>query len=78
MSEIFINQAKTVSITGHRILDCNVNLNLIKNVFLELIEDGYDTFLVGMAIGFDTICFGILEEIRKEKNIKILFRKKLL
>ena len=25
-----------------------------------------------MALGFDTVCFQILEEIRKEKDIKII------
>ena len=72
MKEIFINKAKTCCITVHRNLRKDISLQKIKQTFLSLIEDGYDTFLVGMALGFDTLCFQILEGIRKEKDIKII------
>ena len=38
-----------------------------------MIEKSFDVFLVGMAIGFDTVCFQILEKLREEyKNISII------
>lgn len=72
MSEIFINSARTCAFTGHRILYEDFSKEKTKEVIEKLIEGGYDTFLVGMALGFDTECFKILEEIRKEKQIKII------
>lgn len=66
-----IDKSKTCSVTGHRIMDGDIDENTLKEVFLKLIESGKDTFLVGMAIGFDTLCFKILESIRKERIIKI-------
>jgi uncharacterized phage-like protein YoqJ len=72
MIDNFINNAKTVAVSGHRFLDKDFNKDLLRKVFLELIEKDYDTFLIGMAVGFDTECFKILENIRKQKNIKII------
>ena len=45
---------------------------IIFSGFNKLITDGYDTFLIGMAIGFDTLCFLQLLKIKKKKNIKII------
>lgn len=72
MSEVFINVARAVSVSGHRIVENDLDKEKLKGVFLSLIERGYDTFLIGMAIGFDTLCFQILEKIREQKNIKII------
>ena len=72
MSEIILNPAKSVALTGHRKVDNTLDITELKNVFLRLIEVGYENFLIGMAIGFDTIAFNILEEIRKEKDIKLI------
>lgn len=72
MSEFLINKARTCAITGHRILYQQINKDKLKQLFLKVIEDGYDTFLNGMAIGFDAISFNVLEEIRREKDIRII------
>ena len=72
MSEVFINKARTIAVTGHRVLYKDFNKENLKNLFLKTIKCGFNTFLVGMALGFDTVCFQILEEIRKEKDIKII------
>lgn len=72
MNEIILNRAKTCAVSGHRKLNKDINLDKIKETFLELIKDGFDTFLIGMALGFDTICFQILEGIRQTENIKII------
>ena len=72
MSDILINKARACAVTGHRALKEDFDREKLKNLFLRAIDYGYDTFLVGMAIGFDMLCFSILEEIRKKKNIAII------
>ena len=72
MSELFIISTKACSITGHRAVDKDFDVKRLKDIFLKLIEVGIDTFLIGMAVGFDTLCFQLLEEIREEKQIKII------
>lgn len=72
MNELFLNIAKTVAITGHRVLPADFDTAKLKKKLLSFIEKGFDTFLVGMALGFDTVCFKVLEEIKKEKDIKII------
>lgn len=72
MTEIFINKAKTVAVTGHRVLLEDFDEIKLKKVFLELLLDGYDTFLIGMALGFDTVCFKVLEKLKKDNKINII------
>ena len=72
MSEIFINNARSCAITGHRVLPKNFNFNKLKSVFNKLIDDGFNTFLIGMALGFDTACFNVLEQIKTKKDIKLI------
>ena len=69
---VLINSAKTCAFTGHRTLYKNFDEKIVKKETEKLIKDGYDTFLIGMAIGFDTECFKILLEIKKEQDIKIV------
>lgn len=38
----------------------------------ESINEGFNTFLCGMALGFDSLCFSILEEFREEYDIEII------
>ena len=71
MKEFMINPAKTCAVTGHRII-FDLDRDKLKQTFINIIQDGYDTFLDGFAIGFDTVCFDILTEIKKEKDIKII------
>ena len=63
---------KTCAFSGHRILSGNFNENELKNVVNGLIAKDFDTFLVGMALGFDTACFKVLEDVRKKNDIKII------
>ncbi len=72
MSEIFINKARTCAVTGHRILEKDINKKELKELFIKLIEKGFDTFLIGMALGFDTLCFNVLSEIKTKKKLKII------
>ncbi len=67
-----IIKEKTCAVTGHRDIDKNFDREILRIIFLKLIEEGYDCFLIGMALGFDTMCFQILEKIREKKDIKII------
>ncbi len=69
---INIDKSVTCSVTGHRIMLGDIDEISVEKVFLKLIEGGYKVFLIGMALGFDSMCFRILERIRKEKEIKII------
>ena len=61
----------TCSFTGHRNLEDNLNIEKLEEVINKLINGGYKTFLVGMAIGFDLKVFEILQNIFKN----IIFAK---
>lgn len=62
---------KSVAITGHREAD-GLDEKKLEGVFKLLVKKGYTRFFVGMALGFDTVCFKILEKIREKENIKII------
>ena len=72
MSEIIINPAKTCAFTGHRKGLNDITEQQVEQVVNGLLDENFDTFLVGMALGFDTLCFKVLENIRKVKPIKIV------
>ncbi len=63
--------SRTVAVTGHRTVG-DLNKTKLEEVFKLLIKKGYDTYLVGMAVGFDTICFNILSELKKTNDIKLI------
>ncbi len=69
---VVINKKYTMAVTGHRKMGKDISKETLKLIFEGAIYDGYDTFLVGMAVGFDSLCFRVLEEIRKENNIRII------
>lgn len=69
---MIIDKIKTCAFTGHRILKSDYNKTELTRVVQTLINGGFNTFLIGMAVGFDTECFKILEELRKKKPIKII------
>ena len=62
---------KAVAVTGHRIVK-DLDKKNLKNIFRELIEKEYNVFHVGMALGFDIICFKTLLELKAQYNIKII------
>ena len=72
MEELFLNIEKTACVTGHRIVKKNFDKEALTFKFAEIIQSGYDTFLIGMAMGFDMICFRILEHLRNKYAIKII------
>ena len=61
----------TCSFTGHRILKKDFDNKKLFNVIEKIIENGYKTFLVGMAWGFDLKVFETLLNF-KNKNIDII------
>lgn len=61
----------TCAFTGHRILKSDFSFLNLERIIDRVIESGYRTFLVGMAIGFDTAVFEILER-KRNKNIDII------
>ncbi len=72
MKKIEINKSKACAFTGHRRIPYSFEISLLKEAINQALERGYDTFLVGMALGFDTIAFQTLEKIREESDIKIV------
>ena len=61
----------TCCFTGHRVLKKDFDDNRLDEVIERLIKNGYKTFLVGMAIGFDLKVFERLLNF-KNKNIDII------
>ena len=61
----------TCAFTGHRILKKDFNEEKLSSVIDTVIKNGYKTFLVGMAWGFDLKAFEILLT-KKNQNIDII------
>lgn len=72
MSVVKIDKSRAVSFTGHRILPRDFSAEEVEKAVYKAINDNFDTFLVGMAIGFDSLCFRVLEGVRLNKDIKII------
>ena len=69
---MIIDKIRTCAFTGHRNLKPDFNYTELKKIIKRLINGGFTTFLVGMAVGFDTECFKILKELRTENPVKIV------
>lgn len=64
---------KSVCFTGHRQVDKDFDYKNFENLLEKMIKHGYQYFFIGMAIGFDTICFRLLEGLRESyKHIKLI------
>lgn len=61
----------TCCFTGHRVLKRDFNVENLEKVIEKVIKNGYKTFLVGMALGFDTVVFETLLKF-KNRNIDII------
>lgn len=74
----------TACFTGHRAQKlpwkynekdkrCATMKKQLKMVLIDAIKDGYDTFITGMALGFDMICAEMVLELKKKyKYIKLI------
>ncbi|MFI3166734.1 MAG: SLOG family protein [Bacillota bacterium] len=71
---IEFNIEKTMSFSGHRNIQLSDNLyQNLNNLILQYVKDGYDTFLLGMAKGFDLICGLCILKLREVyTHIKII------
>lgn len=72
MSALKFDEKSTCCFTGHRILGKNFDPAEVRAKIEDLIKNGYKTFLSGMALGFDTVCFKILVEIKKSCDIRLI------
>lgn len=73
MKNSLINKEKTVAVSGHRYLQKDFDKKRLEEIFIKLIDEyKVDTFLIGMAVGFDTECFKILENLRETRKIKLV------
>lgn len=71
-NDLIIEKAKTCAFTGHRKLQIDFEVKKLEEEVIKLIELGYENFLVGMALGFDTVCFNLLKKLKINYNIKII------
>ncbi len=69
---IAINVDKTIAFTGHRILEDpkEVIEKTVSKAVMRYVENGFDTFLCGMAPGFDLLCGEIINSLKKD-GVKI-------
>ncbi len=69
-----ICRQKTISFSGHRSLQLTDGIYDKLGSLLEIyIQNGFDTFLIGMAKGFDLICgLTVIKLQEKYSNIKII------
>lgn len=63
---------KTCCFSGHRILPLDFDKESFEKLVYKTVNDGFDTFLCGMAIGFDALCFSVLERVKESYDIKII------
>ena len=60
-----------VALTGHRRLEKGFDREKLKNALAALAEEGADTFLCGMAMGFDLLCCEILLSLKEKYPLKV-------
>lgn len=62
----------TCAFTGHRLLPDDFDKSLLERKITELIEEGADEFLCGMAVGFDMLCAETVIKLKKKFDIKLV------
>ena len=64
---------KTCAFTGHREINEKLDLEYLRLVMQAFIDEGYDTFLSGMAMGFDLIAAEMMLNLKQiNPHIKII------
>ncbi|SHG28310.1 SLOG family protein [Dysgonomonas macrotermitis] len=68
MNHIHIDKQKTIAFTGHRNMECNPVLlkEELTHIIREQYHNGYTTFIVGGAVGFDLLSAEIVLELQQE------------
>ncbi len=59
------------ALTGHRVIPPDFDQNLLYDRLEEIISAGCDTFLCGMAEGFDLLALECLADLKQKKRIYI-------
>lgn len=63
---------KTCAVTGHRMLPPDFDEKILRKYLEKIIDDGYNVFLIGMAVGFDLFCFKNLLFLKESgKDVRI-------
>ncbi len=63
---------KVCAVTGHRVLGKNFSAQKLEEALLSLIGEGADTFLCGMALGFDLACGELIAKIKGTIPVKLV------
>ena len=64
---------KTCAFTGHRAVGDDLDRWLLADCIEGFIEKGYDTFLCGMAMGFDLIAAQTVLSVKEQfENVKLI------
>ena len=58
-------RVRSVCFTGHRQIDKDLDARGLYNAMEALIEDGYNIFICGGALGFDTVAAKMVLEFKK-------------
>ena len=68
-----MNKKKTCAFTGHRELENDIDLPYLKECVQGIIDRGYETFLCGMAWGFDLLAAQAVLELKEDNpQIKLI------
>ena len=62
----------TCALSGHRVLSRQFSKQLLQQQLRALLEEGADTFLCGMALGFDLICAETLTALRTQYRLRLV------
>ena len=61
---MIINKEACACFTGHRVLKRDIDVLALDNEIIKLLNRGFDTFLCGMAMGFDMLCMKRLLKLK--------------
>lgn len=71
-AETAVMKEKSVCVTGHRVLPGDFSRSELNRVLRACAEEGYLCYYVGMALGFDLICFEELLKLKEHYPIRII------
>ncbi len=61
--------SKMLALTGHRALQPDLSRDILLERLEELIAEGYDGFLCGMAQGFDLLALDVLVQLKQKYRL---------
>ena len=64
--------SRAAAVTGHRKLIYGLDEADLEETFRTLIQKKIDTFYLGLATGFDTVCFKILFSLKKIFPLRLI------